>query len=201
MNLADLSRMDIKDLQKIDYKKMVETLRKRNDILINLIIVLLSLILTVNIMSKSGKKIRSIKKEIGKLEKKITVINNLDAVKAELQEFSETIPEALGEDDLATKLTDWAVARDINIVSVSPVKTKEEDLHNTSSIDLNIETDDYAKLWLFVNDIESSPYALRIDRWQIKPSGQYRSQRGSLEPVSLRLLANTTVTTVQIKDE
>ena len=51
MNINDLLKVDIKDLQKIDYKKLAEELRKRPDILINIAVVLLTLVIFFNITS------------------------------------------------------------------------------------------------------------------------------------------------------
>jgi len=203
MNLADLSRIDIKDLKKIDYNKLLQTLRSRNDILINIVLVGFTLIIAINTLSDAGKQIQTIKKQINKLEEKITVINTLDNVKAELDEYLANVPQELGEDELATKLTDWAVARNIKIVSVSPVKKKEEKLHDTYSINLSIETEDFNDFWLFIHDIESSPYALRIDRWQMRPNNQYRqyARNPNEEERPILLSVNTTLASVKIKKD
>jgi len=203
MNLADLSRMDVKDLQKIDPKKLLDVLRNRNDILMNIGIVVLTVILVINIISQAGQNIRKIKQEISKMEEKIAVINTLDTIKTELKEYLDNVPEAIDKDQLATMLTDWAAARGVKIVSVSPVKTKNADLYDTFSIDLNIETDSFKNLWLFIHDIESAPYALRIDRWQMEPTSQFRRYYPYTAdaPQTLTLKVNTTLASVNVKKD
>ena len=165
MNLADLSKIDIKDLQKIDYAKLLQDLKKRPDILISIVFVLATLSFSVNAFTKKKGELSSLQQEVSKLEEKIKVIDSYEAVKKELTDFLANIPEKILENDLINKVTDFAVSRNVQIESYTPMSKQSSPLYDLTSIDLNVSAPDYKNVWLFMNDIEKSKYAIRVENW------------------------------------
>ena len=100
MNLTELSRLDIKDLKKIDYNKLLLDVRKRPDILVAVGLVLLTLFFSVNAFTKRKQELLSLQQQIGTLEAKITVIENYEKAKKDLADFVAQIPESLLDNNL-----------------------------------------------------------------------------------------------------
>ena len=63
------------------------------------------------------------------------------------------------------KVTDFAARREVQIVSVAPSERDSKKFYDKVVVTLNIVVKGYKKLCLFINDIENSPYALRLEKW------------------------------------
>jgi hypothetical protein len=177
MNLAELSRLDIKDLKKVNYHKTWEEVRKRPDILVNLISILLTIALVVHIYAKNHEGTRAVRTETALLEKKIVSIEAYNEVKGELNAFLGTIPAGINEEDFINKVSDFALAREVQIKSFSPVGKKDETFFQSTRFVLNITASHYAKIWLFIQDIEQSAYPFRIENWQGSNGGSPDARR------------------------
>lgn len=169
MNLNELSKLNINDLQKLDYKAIAKDLKKRPDILAILGVIVLSLIICLNIYAGRQNELHGLKSKAGLLENKIKIIDEYDAAQKELKEFHATLPEKLSENGLINTITDLTTARNIRIESFSPSGTTNLPLYTTSEFSLKVTAQSYKNAWLFIYDIEKSPYSIRIDRLSIIP--------------------------------
>jgi Tfp pilus assembly protein PilO len=171
MNLAQLSRLDIKDLKKVDYNKAWEEIRKRPDILVNLGSVLLTIVFAGHIYSKNHDATRAVGAQTTLLQQKIASIDAYNEIKNELNTFLGTIPVSINEEDFINTVTDFASAREVQIKSFSPAGKKDDPFFQSTRFVLNITSGSYAKIWLFIHDIEQSAYPFRIESWQGTSSG------------------------------
>jgi len=205
MNISDLLKLDIKDLQKIDYKKLVEELRKRPDALINIVVVLITAIIFFNLTSSHQKESKKLKRDIKKLTEKVEEIDRFNKAQQELDSFLDTLPGALPEDEFVNTLTDLAVKRNIQIESFSPTNTKSTPFSDTITIELNLSLDSYKNLWLFIHDIENSQYALKINNWQGYMTQVYSQQNQFIsrqqKPAKAVINSRISLSTVKIKHD
>lgn len=204
MNLKDLSRLEIKDLQKIDYKHVLDTLRKRNDLLMNIVISGIAFLVIVHSFSQAGQKIRLVKSEIDKSTEKITAIKNFDGVKGELDGYIAKVPQGLNADQIVNFLTELAVTHRIKIVSVSPANSDRKELQSITSIQLAVTANDFKDLWLFIYDIERSPHALYIKEWEgslWNPYGSPYYNRGDNQANPNSIQARLNIISVNVKKE
>ncbi|MCK5214721.1 MAG: hypothetical protein KAR05_05155 [Candidatus Omnitrophica bacterium] len=165
MNLMDLSKLDIKDLQKINYTQLGKDLTKRPDFIIIIASILLSLFLSIHFFSKNQKLANTLKLEVKTLEDKVAVIETYNKTKGDLAAFQDAISEPLSEEELINIISDFAFKRNLQIKSLTPGQDKESTYHNLISIHVRIESSDFKNMWLFIHDIESSKTALRVDDW------------------------------------
>lgn len=208
MDLNDLSKLDIKDLKNVDWRKALDQFRSRPDLIVNALAVIITFFLCINFYSKRQNEIKNVKYEISMLEGKIGAIDEYDIIKAELDQYVANIPQPISEDQLINQITDYAVARNIQIQSFSPAKKQTQPLYDLTSIILKVTADDYANLWLFINDIEKSPYTMRVERWSgfmgpsagtARPSRRRTDQ--SIETEDLVLNVEIEIASINIKNE
>ncbi len=164
MNLSELSQFDIKDLQKLDYNKLLKDLSKRPDILVALGLVLVTLFCSVNAFQRRQKELITLKQQIDTLEGKLRSVDSYEKVKKELSNFQTKVPEEFVGDDFINKVTDMAVSHNVQIESYSPAKKQTTPLYDLTSIVLNLSAE-YKNVWIFINDIEKSRYSIRIESW------------------------------------
>jgi len=192
-----LNEIDIKDLQKLDYKKLLKDAQKRPDVIVSIVAVLATVIFSVNYFRKQHGEIRTTSLEIMALEEKITAIEEYQQTDQELKDFLRGIPENITEEDLINQITDFAQARNVRIESFSPGRKQTEDLYELTSIVLSITVNEYRDLWLFTHDVEASPHALRIDSLNVKANEQPRS-RGRNAPAPKGPKGSTLSATMEI---
>ena len=184
MNIIEkLNKMELKNLQNIDYTKLLTKVKGRPDLLITIGAIVAAVFISSKIYIHNSGKMDSTKKEIKALEEKITAINNYKQKEEELKQFVSHIPEPINGNNLMNLLTDLAVKRQIQIESFSPSADRNTPLSDMSGLILNLSSDDYKNLWLFIHDIEQSAYPIHIHR--LKAS----SNQGSKLSMQLEIVA------------
>ncbi len=204
MNFSDLSHLELKDLQKLDYKKLLGDLKKRKDIFASVLIGGLAFLIVINIFAKGFKEAGKLNGEAKKLELKLAAVESYNRTKKDLAEFLEKVPPPIHEDKLVNQIMDFAEMYNIHIGSISPVTTSKKGLYEKSSVSLNISANNYSSLWLFINDIEHFPSLLLIDRWD--GGGEVNSpalqqQMLSAAPQDKPVQVRIDIATIKIKNE
>ncbi len=174
--LKNLSNLQINDLKNINYQKYLKDLRKKPGVLINLGLIAFALIFSGYTFKKSQHSVKSTRTEISNLENKLKTMETYNETQKTLKDFLDNLPPRITEDDLINLLTDFAQERNIQIESFSPAKRQSSQYYDLSSMILQTRVENYKDLWLFINDIEESPYALRIENWSGSFTGGGRQQ-------------------------
>lgn len=165
MDLKELSRLDIKDLQKIDYSKVLSSLMGRPDALIAAVCVIVAVILSFGFFSQRHQEAAELRTQIREIEQKIAQIEKYQKTKDDLQALLDNMPQGISEEALVNRITDLAEAHQIRIESYTPTQKDSQPLYDTAGIMLKVSTSSYDKLWDFVKDIERGDTAVRIDGW------------------------------------
>ena len=77
------------------------------------------------------------------------------------------LPNSLNENRFISQLTALAIKRKVTITSVSPPKTYDSGFFCRINTQLSCSVNSFIDALLFLNDIEGSDYALRIDSWKV----------------------------------
>ncbi len=162
MKISDLSKIDLKD---IDLKKIQESLLQRPELLINLGIAFFAGILIFNIVGGRMNEAKKLKGKMAEQKKKVAAIKTHEVTQKEFKELIDHLPAGILEDSLVDHLTDFAGKRNIQIQSFSPANKTQKNYYTQMTVLLKVAAKNYKDMILFLNDIESSPYNLRIDRW------------------------------------
>ena len=166
MNLAELSKLDIKDISKIDYSKLGEHFKKNPEQFITAVIVIATIAFSAHFYIKKKLELGRVTVEINELLKKKTAMDEYNKAKKNHDDLLNNLPQGLSEDTLANALTTMAIQRGVRLESFSPAKKMDEKLYELTSINLEISSKEYDNIFLFVHDIENSKHNLRIEALQ-----------------------------------
>ncbi len=162
MNLNDLKNFDVKNIN-VEFLK--ENFVRKPENAVKALLILVSFLFMFNIFSAKQKEARELKTKITEMEDKMESINNYQKDLKELNHYIESLSAGIPDYEIIDKLSDFAEKRNIHILSFSPAKSENEKFYRRTMIDLNISAGSYKDLALFIYDIESSPFNLRVDQW------------------------------------
>jgi len=182
-----LNKINVNDLKNIDHVKLLNSIKGRPDILLITAAVAAALLGSCKIVGQSQGEMKSTKEKIRVLEEKVTAIKDYKSSQSQLQEFTSQIPEPVDGDSLMNVLTDFASKRQIKIESFSPSKSRSETLYDTASLQLNVVSEDYKNLWLFIRDIEDSNRPIHIKRLKTSPSAAGSKISVQMEIITVNL--------------
>ena len=171
-DLKKLNEIKVEDLKNVDYKALLENLKNQPDRIVLSVVIAATAIFLLFYFSKRPKKIQQLNIEIHTLEEKTKAIDSYEARKKEIKTFMDTIPKTITVDSLRKLLNDLAIKNNIYIDSFSQAQREDEDLYETISFQINISANEYRDVVRFVQDLESSPYGIRVDSWKGSLSAQ-----------------------------
>lgn len=198
--VASLRNINIKDLQNIDAQQLGDMLRQRVDIVLNITLVLVTMAATVLIVKGSGKRSEMLTWEIKQLEERGEAVKESERLKGEYSAFLKSFPEPILTDQLINKLSEFAADRQIQILSFSPVKEKSDNYIKVAGVRINVSSDSYKNIVLFMKDVGDAHYALQVGQWSAKMKEQMVKE-GTEEFRKQTVEANMQISAIQFKDE
>lgn len=198
--VASLRNININDLQNIDARQLSDMLRQCIDIVLNITLVLVTMVATVLIVKGSGKRSEMLTWEIKQLEERGEAVKESERLKGEYAAFLKSFPEPILTDQLVNKLSEFAADRQVQILSFSPVKEKSDSYIKVAGVQINVSSDNYKNIVLFMKDVEDAPYALQVVQWSAKMKEQ-RIREGAEESRKQTVEANIQIGAIQFKDE
>ncbi|MBI3618217.1 MAG: type 4a pilus biogenesis protein PilO [Candidatus Omnitrophica bacterium] len=197
---ASLRNINIKDLQNIDAQQLGDMLRQRVDIVLNITLVLVTMVATVLIVKGSGKRSEMLTWEIKQLEERGEAVKESERLKGEYSAFLKSFPEPILTDQLINKLSEFAADQQVQILSFSPVKEKSDNYIKVAGVQINVSSDSYKNIVLFMKDVGDAHYALHVGQWSAKMKEQ-RVKEGTEEFRKQTVEANMQISAIQFKDE
>ncbi len=177
MNLKELSKLDIKDLNKIDYGKVGEQFKKNPEQLLTALIIIGAIVFSAHFYINKRMELHRVTIQINELLKKKVAMTEYNDAKKSHDDLLNNLPQGLSADALANTLTTMAIHRGVRLESFSPAKKIDEPLYELTSINLVITSKEYDNIFLFIHDIESSQYNLRIEDFQSTVLDSFISKR------------------------
>lgn len=141
-------------------------------------IVLVTVIFLWSFFSLQTPAIDALSAEVQALIDKESPAHDLEKFTKEGSALFATIPAPLPENRFITQLTSLANKRNVTVASFSPPETKEGGFFRRITSQLACSVDGFNDALLFINDIEQSSFALKVDAWKIHPavvSDQYNA--------------------------
>ncbi len=199
--LADsLRNFNIGDLQNIDARQIVEMLRQRFDIVLNIFLILVTVLTISGIVAGYRKRSQAMTWEIKQMQERLGVVKESQGLKGEYAEFLKHFPKSILTDQLINKLSEFAVYRQVQIVSFSPLKEKGDDYIAVAGVQLNIVSANYKNIILFMRDVEDAPYSVRVDRWSAKMKDR-KNTEGMSEIKKQTVEASMEISSIRLKNE
>lgn len=165
MNLRDIAKLDLKDLQKVDYQGFLKDVSKKPDKIIIILAPLLAIFVGFKTFTNTQTERRTRSSSTVLMESKIVLVDEYKKSQEDLNSFLATMPKQITESEFVNKITDFAVKRGVQIESFSPAKNQRDPLFDLITINININSKKYENIWLFINDIEKSGLNIRINSW------------------------------------
>ncbi len=179
MDLKNLVNINIKDLKNINPKQIQEFAKSRPDIFINILLIVVTLYATMYVYNHAREKSASTTTNISQAEEKVNVADGYKKLEKDFNDFKEKFPKPIPSDQFINKLSEFALKNNVQTLSFSqPQKSGDEALELTT-INFNIASEDYPNILMFIKDIESAPYAVRLNKFSasLKNLGQERRAR------------------------
>jgi len=194
----ELSKLDVETLKDIDYIRLKDDLLKRKDIIINTVAIIGSLIAILGIYNNNKDDFTNLSQSVTSLEKKLDAKTELLKIKKEMLNYIENIPIGVPDDELISYLNKAAITSNVQITNFSPSQTKTFKYYNTTSINLEITAKSYGDMWKFIQSIESSGLALRVDKFQSGTSS--RRQRRGQSKTEYVLSTRVSISSINVKN-
>jgi Tfp pilus assembly protein PilO len=207
MNLKDLNKIDLKDLKNIDLvSHFKNSVQGKPDVLINVVLISISVMAVIFVFSSYRNKSVKLKTEIAALTEKFDAVKRKEKIQKEYDIFMEHVPESIPSDQIVDKISQYAYAHNVQIMSSSPAEEKNDKYMKQTSVNINISSHDYSNIILFMKDIEEAPYAIRVNKWvgSMNKVGARTSRYQNMEEQETEeklITATVEIGSVRLKDD
>jgi len=161
----DISKLDVKDLQNIDYQKILKDVRQRPDTAISFAAPVIAIFICFNLFTKFQAEQKKMSTKISEMKEKVKLLEEYKSVQTELETFTKSLPPKITENEFINKITDLAVKNNIQIESYTPGQSRTDTISDLISINLIANAVDFADMGRFIFDIEHAGLAIRINSW------------------------------------
>ena len=103
--------------------------------------------------------------EVSELRKQVEEVSIFESTQKQYRDFLANVPEAISGSKMIEMLSEIATARNVQIISFSPVSKKSDGYINITNVGITIASENYADTIRFIHDIEKSPHSIRIGKW------------------------------------
>lgn len=195
MNLAELSKLDVKDIKAFLSGAHVQDIWQNKIVVLNTALVLITL--TVVVLSFGGRanENKQIGKKITELEERLAAVTQQNDITQNLNNFLEKFPGSLESDRVVNVLTDLAEKHNVQIRSISPLRTDQRQLYTKTTLDLSISVQNFQDLGWFIREIEKNGSTLYVEKF----SGTLNSSAGQQHEAQSAIESTITVALVQLK--
>ncbi|MBF0386664.1 MAG: hypothetical protein HQL20_02275 [Candidatus Omnitrophica bacterium] len=157
------SKLTVESVKEFALKRKAETFC--------VVLVLVTGIVVWLFITSQLQKVSQIKSDVQLLLDKETVIAKFNKVSTEGAALMGTVPGALPENRFITQLTALANKRNVAVTAISPPSTKDSGFFRYISTQLSCSADNFNDALLFINDVDQSEFALKVDSWKVRQAG------------------------------
>lgn len=166
MNIIErLNSITLEDIKKLDKEQIKEFIIGRPEISVNILLIALTLYATIFIYNSDKKKAQEFRKQAVELKEKLKVVKRSDELRLQYQSFLNAFPESINIDELSNKLSEFAVANNVQILFFTPGGKIKTDFKEITNIKIRISSGNYANIIYFIKQIEESNFNISIERW------------------------------------
>jgi len=210
MNLKDLNNINIKDLKNIDWGGAKERLQSQPDLLFNILLAIITVVVLFSTYNKYKEMAETSKNKIEILQERLMAYEKLQSVQEQQRAFLSMAPKAINIDQFIQTLSEFAIDRNIQILAFSPVENKNNQLIQLTSVKVNVASESYEDLILFIHDIEESSYPIRITGFSgtadsplgplLRSSKRENLKKSSADTTNVYIKATLTLEAVELKN-
>ena len=152
---------------------------------------LLALVVIANFVGGRFQEAGLLSAQISELTAKEEPLAAMTRSQKEADKVFSAIPAPLPENRLISHITLIANKRGVTITSFSSPKYTNEGFYRRGTVQLACFTSRFSDALLFLNDLEISPFALKVDNWKMTSEKEKSKELGlTLTVSSLEILDN-----------
>lgn len=197
--IEKLNTLNLQDLKKIDLSQLKDLLRRSPIFVLNIVFVLGTGFTAITLFNKAKLAVKEMTASNVSYEEKLIAVKEQRKMKQELDQFVNDFPKELIGRQLIDKFSELATSRNVHILSFSPTKEKSDQHSILTTVNLSIESDEYKNIILFVKDIESFPFAVRLEKLSAEMSSSIETNMNNEEKEKNLINADIEVSSVRIK--
>jgi len=182
MKIADLSKIDIKD---IDVAKLKDQILAHKDIALQIIIGLIAFLLAVSMFNQSQVEIKGHKTQINTLQAKTGAIEQYNNTQSEIKSFISKVPQSVSEDKMINLVTDFAGNNGVKIVTFSQANIEKNNSIALTTIKFTLVSESFVSLVRFLSDIERGADFMQILSCDIEPQQNSRVTSKDSKQISI----------------
>lgn len=148
--------------------KIIQQITDNKNIFLVFVVVLFFVIAAVILFGDYSSKFESYKKQNQSKMEKVSLLGEFNRSKEALDVFLKSRPKTLEGNELVSKIEEYAVANHINIIDITSRDPQRYDVYMTTAIRMNMNAKSFKELVSFLNKVETSNYALRVESLSVK---------------------------------
>jgi len=176
--IKKLQSIDAKDFKNIDFNQAKAVLTSRIDIVLIVLLISITFFSTLTIYNGRKKKAESLNIEITEKEEKLIIVEKYRELTKEFHDFIDNYPKHIPRGQLINKLSEFAIQHNVQIENFAPASQQTDDYTKITTIQINISSEGYNNIILFMRAIETAPYSITVEEWSGKIKGERSSSRG-----------------------
>lgn len=186
MNIPDLSKIDIKD---IDVNKLKDQAIQNKEVVSQVVLVLISIVVAIMFFNQSQFEISQYKYKIATLQAKTGAIEEYNNTQSSVKKFLDQVPAHVPEDKIISFVTDYAGQNNVRILTFTPAVVEKKNTLETTMLKFTLTADSFASMVRFMSDIERGKDFMQVWSCEVEPQSDVRtpSREKKLIPVNFRI--------------
>ena len=178
MNLDSLKNMkfDVNALKNFSMEDVRNFINEQQVLALNIAIALGALTVGIFMTQMRLDEYFSLKRNLDELAVKEEPAHRYDKLLKDKQAFLQTFPSALSEEEVIPYLTQLADKHNVVINELQPPYEKVEGFYREVKVTFSCSVANFHDAMMFVNDIESSKYVLKVNTWSFSPKEKGQSK-------------------------
>ncbi len=170
-------------------QELLFLLQEKKELAITAVIVIGSVLFLFSFMGDKNGMISELDQKIADYSSKEDPLKEYKKTQEENKEFLTAAPLSLSEGSFINEIASMASKRNIKILSYVPVSPTVAGFYQKINVNMNCAADSFQDAMLFLKDVESSPFSIRIDAWSagVDPRAQIDAGNKASEAISMQI--------------
>ncbi|MBF0484965.1 MAG: hypothetical protein HQL16_00465 [Candidatus Omnitrophica bacterium] len=175
-NPNSIKGFDPAAIKKLKSEDVREFLMARKFEFLAAIFVLITVFAGFYIFSNNMAQVKDLDNKIQALQAKQEPIEKYKKTLQEKEKAFQALPPSLNESSFITQITEIARKRHVRISSFSPPEVVKMPLSSKATVRISCLAPSFKEAIYFLNDIEKSKFAMRVESWAGKPGDSEQVQ-------------------------
>ncbi len=199
MSFNDLKniKFDVNRLKSFSWQDVRNFVNEQQVLALNIVIAVGSLLIVSFFMNARIQEYSKVKEDLSALEMKEDPVRQYEKTVKESARAFQAFPEALSEDQMVSFITQMAARHQIVIDEFKPPVTNFNAFYQEMTVSLVCSVSKFQDALFFVNGIETSNLAFKVNSWSVRPKDVPRDRFVDL---SSGLVMSIEISSIELTD-